>query len=172
MAPKVARIRPKRHSDVADAAQLVLGLPSLDDMTRRAIHNAVEVFQPSEPWLFTMISTQQMRAVVKAIGDGPRPLDTLKVWNVALTYVERNTGEIMASGKQMAADAGIGSKEVSKALTRLCEIGAVQRIKAGKYTVNPHCAWNGQADARESKAQHIEPVQAPLPFSVIDGGKI
>ena len=66
----------------------------------------------------------------------------------------------------MAEDADITPDEVSRALNRLAEIGALLKLRPGRYAINPHVGWTGglverQAAAKDAPA--LRPVEpAPL----------
>lgn len=117
----------------------------------------------SPRWTFVMLNPEQLRFVIKATKASERPDSTLRVWNVCLTYVKRNTGEIMATYQQLAEDASTSYKEVSKAMGELTRMGALIREKQGgriTYYVNPHVGWNGGEDTRRQAAKRVPKLQA------------
>ena len=74
---------------------------------------------PGRRWMFVMISPEQFRFVTKATKSAVRPDVTLRVWNAAVTYMRQDTGEIMASREQLAADAETPINNVSTAMSCL-----------------------------------------------------
>lgn len=162
MTGKIQRLRPKRHDVVADALQLVMDLPSVPDPVRDGLAEVLETYAPPEAWNFVMLSPSQLRAVLKAIQSGPRPLATLAVWNACISRLNYDSGEVMASRAQLAEDAQVRPQEVSTALSRLAEIGALLRLKPGRYAINPHVAWNGSQAKRAEAAKSVQPVQLRL----------
>jgi predicted transcriptional regulator of viral defense system len=100
-----------------------------------------------------MLNPDQQRLVVKAINKSERPLVTFRVWNVAISHLCYDTGVIMASRERIAEDAEIHPDEVSRALSRLAEIGALVRLKPGRYAINPHVGWQGSLLKREAAAR-------------------
>jgi hypothetical protein len=46
-----------------------------------------------------LIDPEQQRLVLKIITNGPRARTTLWVWNRALLHIQRDRGEITASGR-------------------------------------------------------------------------
>ncbi len=111
---------------------------------------------PGRRWLFVMINPEQFRFVTTSVRRGPDSGNTLAVWNSALTYVRMDTGEIMATREQLASDAETNTVEVSRALGRLAQIGAIVRQRRGRkmaYFVNPNVGWAGGEGARQEAAK-------------------
>ena len=158
MAAKVYRLRPKRHDSLAEALKLVLDVPigleqsSLDDLAR-----ARDQYRPTdEPWTYTMISNAQLRTVLKLINASERPALTLRVWTAAASHVRQDQDgvcEIMASRTRLAEDAETTPQEASRALSALAEMGALIRLRPGRYAINPHVGWNGDLARREAAAK-------------------
>ena len=114
-----------------------------------AIHSITHI--PGARAVFTMINCDQFRYVAKAIKGVKKAETTLMVWNVAITYARQDTGEVLATRKQLAEDAGTDVGEVSRAMGVLSNIGAIIKEKRGRnvvYLVNPNVAWNGSEGAR------------------------
>jgi len=115
-----------------------------------------------------MLNPDQQRLVLKAINAGDKPALTMRVWLAAISHIRYDTGEIMAGRERLAEDAETTPDEVSRALNRLFEIGALLKLRPGCYEINPHVGWTGdlmkrQAAAKdESPARRIEPA-APIP---------
>jgi hypothetical protein len=102
-----------------------------------------------------MINQEQLRLVLKIITNGPRARTTLWVWNTALLHIQRDTGEITASGRQLAEEADINLDEAYRALSRLAEIGALVRIRRGRYAINPNIGWMGDPVKRQEAAKDV-----------------
>jgi hypothetical protein len=174
---KVTRLRPKRHDVIVEALQLVLDFGDhyeLDQHTKDGLAAAVGKLAPPEKWGFVMLNPDQQRAVMKAIGAGPRPNETLKVWNACISYIAYDRdGEIMARQSQIAEAADVSSSHTSEALARLIDIGVLSRIVRGRYRVNPHVAWSGPLHKRDIAAKEQAPVPPPPgPLLVVmEGGK-
>ena len=156
MAAKVTRMRPKRHDAICESLRLWLDLPlGLKPETRDDLAEVLGRFAPPEQWVFVMLNPDQQRLVLKAIDNGPRPLTTLKVWNAAISHIRYDTGEIMAGRDRLAEDAGIVPEEASRALTRLAEIGALLKLRRGRYAINPHVGWTGSLLKRQEAAKDV-----------------
>jgi DNA-binding transcriptional ArsR family regulator len=154
MAAKVTRMRPKRYDTICESLQLWLDLPlGLKPETRDDLADALSRFAPPESWSFAMLNPDQQRLVLKAIGDGPRPLVTLKVWNAAISHIRYDTGEIMAGRERLAQDVDVTPEHVSRALSRLTEIGALLKLRPGRYAINPHVGWTGSLVKRQEAAK-------------------
>lgn len=157
---KVTRLRPKRHDVIHESIQLVLDMPlDLSQAARDSLSDALGRFAPPESWPFSMINPDQIRLVVKAIDDGPRPHYTLKIWNMAISHIRYDTGEIMASRARLAEDAGVSPAEASRALAQLTEIGALLKLRRGRYAINPHVGWSGSLYKREASAKGATPIK-------------
>ena len=160
MAAKVTRMRPKRHDAICESLQLALDMPlSLKQATRDDLADALGRFAPPEQWVFVMLKPDQQRLVLKAINRGPRPLTTLKVWNAAISHIRYDTGEIMAGRVRLAEDADITPDEVSRALNRLADLGALLKLRPGRYAINPHVGWSGGLVERQAAAKDELPVR-------------
>jgi len=173
---KVTKIRPKRHDVIVEALQLVLDFGEhfdLDQHTRDGLANAVGKLAPPERWGFVMLNPDQQRQVIEAIDGTKKPLSTLKTWNAVISFVAYDRdGEIMANRETIATAARVTPQEASRALTSLVDIGALIRIKPGRYRINPHVGWSGPLHKRDQVAKEARPV-APGPLLVVmEGGKL
>src|SRR3954462_1993912 len=112
-----------------------------------------------------MINPEQQRFVLMAIINGPRPRPrtTLRVWGVAMLHIQRDTGEITASCRELAEDAGTTPDEVSRALNRLAVIGALLKLEPGRYAINPHVGWFGDLAKRQKATEDVPPVRLADP---------
>jgi hypothetical protein len=149
----IRRLRPKQHDRTAEAIQMVLDLPlPLSPDVRGLLTDALSSYAP-EPWFYIMLNREQARAIMAEINAGPRPHAVLRTWNAALTYAAYGTGEIEATREQLATVAAVRRQDVSRALSRLVEIGALIRTGRGHYALNPAVAWSGTLASREQAAQ-------------------
>jgi hypothetical protein len=154
MAAKVTRMRPKRHDAICESIQLALDLPlDLKPETRDDLADALGRFAPPESWSFAMLNPDQQRAVLKAINRGEKPALTLRVWNAAISHIRYDTGEIMAGRERLAEDADTTPEEASRALNQLAEIGALLKLRRGRYAINPHVGWSGSLLKRQEAAK-------------------
>jgi hypothetical protein len=161
MAAKVTQIRPKHRDAIYESLRRILDHPpGLPQAVLDALADALGRFAPPETWSFVMLNPDQQRLVLKAINNGPRPLTTLKVWNAAISHVRYDTGEIMAGRRRLAEDADIVPEEASRALNRLFEIGALTRLRRGRYAINPHVGWAGSSLKRQEAARTVPPIRA------------
>ena len=99
-----------------------------------------------------MIAARQdvMADFLKAIGSGPRSYATLATWYALAPFVRRDTGEVVCTQRTLARTASIAVGDVSRALIRLVEIGALEQEGRGKYRVNPSLMWKGELAKREN----------------------
>jgi hypothetical protein len=151
----VVKIRPKRHDAITHALQLALELPlGLSAPVRDELADALSRYEPAQSWTYAMLNPDQLRLVLKLINKSDKPGITLRVWTAAVSHVRMNGGgEIMAGRERLAEDAETTPQEVSRALTRLTEMGALTRLRPGRYAVNPHVGWAGSLAQREAAAK-------------------
>ena len=174
---KVTRLRPKRHDVIIEALQLVLDFGDhyqLDRHTRDGLAAAVGRLAPPESWGYVMLNPDQQRTVLRTIKSGPKPLQTMAVWQAVISFIAYDRdGEIMASQTQIAEAADVAPTQTSTALSRLVEIGVLIRTGRGRYKVNSHVAWSGPLHKREIAAKDHAPVPPPPgPLLVVmEGGK-
>jgi hypothetical protein len=151
---KIRRIRPKQYDAITESIKLILDMPlDLSQEARHSLANALGRFAPPETWGFVMLNPEQQRLVVQAITAGQRPFETLRIWNLAISHIRYDTGEIMAGRKRLAQDAGISLENASRALSSLVEIGALLRLHRGRYAINPHVGWTGSLLKRQEAAK-------------------
>jgi|SRR4051794_2522041 DNA-binding IclR family transcriptional regulator len=106
-----------------------------------------------------MINPEQQRFVLMAIINGPRPRTTLRVCGVVMAHIQRDTGEVTASCRELAEDASATSDETARALNRLAAIGALLKREPGRYAINPHVGWVGDPATRQKAAKHVPPMR-------------
>lgn len=157
--------------------QLVLGfgLPdrAVEDMMITIARHETGGVLPE--WKFNMISPAQCLAVWDAIRKMDRPDLTRHVFDLVLTHLEPNTGAVTLTREEIAQRVETDPDHVSRVMTQLERHNIIfrRRLKVEgmrgrgpvRYYLNPHAGWNGKLEIR---AEHAR--QAPLPFSVIDGG--
>ncbi|MBO1077341.1 hypothetical protein [Roseomonas marmotae] len=164
MTAEIRRLRPKGHAAIAEMLQLALEMPlGLSDPARDELAGLLERYEPAPSWKFTMLSPEQLRIVLKKINASDKPALTLRVWSALVTHVQMNTGEIMASRSRLAEDAETTQQEVSRALSRLAEMGALIRLRPGRYAINPHVAWAGSLAARETASKGVAKLRVVSP---------
>jgi hypothetical protein len=160
MAAKVTRMRPKRHDAICESLQLWLDLPlGLKPETRDDLADALGRFAPPETWGFVMLNPDQQRVVLKAINRVEKPALTMRVWLAAISHIRYDTGEIMAGRERLAEDAETTPEEASRALSRLAEIGALLKLRPGRYAINPNAGWAGSLAQRQEAAKDVPPVR-------------
>ena len=101
-------------------------------------------------------SAETVAAFLHEVASGPRSFSTLAVWYALAPYVRRDTGEILCSQRTLAKTAGVALGDVSRALNRLIEIGALLQEGRGKYRVHPSLMWKGMLAKRE-QAEIVTP---------------
>ena len=61
----------------------------------------------------------------------------------------------MAGRARLAEDADITPDEVSRALNRLADLGALLKLRPGRYAINPHVGWSGGLVERQAAAKDV-----------------
>jgi len=155
---KVKRLRPRQYDAITESIRLILDVPlDLPQSARDSLAEVLGKFAPPESWGYVMLNPDQQRLVIRAINNGERPLQTFRVWNAAISYLCYDTGEIMASRRRLAEDTEMHPTDVSRGLNCLADIGALIRLKPGRFAINPHVGWQGSLLKREAAAK-----RAPL----------
>jgi hypothetical protein len=148
----VHRLRPRGRRQ-AELLQGALDLGGWSEATRVELNQRLTIRSPEpELWRFAMIAARQdvMSDFLRAIGSGPRSYATLATWYALAPFVRRDTGEVVCTQRTLAKTASIAVGDVSRALARLVEIGALEREDGGKYRVNPSLMWKGELANREN----------------------
>lgn len=157
----------------------------LPEQAREAVLNALHRFtrNPDEslwPGGFSMLSRTQTAAIWDAIRKLPpekRPNHVRHAFDLALLNLRQDTGEIMLTRDQLAAEIGCSSDNISRIMGTLEEMGVVTRQRRkvdglqgpgiAVYFVNPHVAWNGSLEIRRREAAQHKP---PL-LTLMEGGQ-
>jgi len=157
----------------------------LPEQPREALLNALHRFtrNPDEslwPGGYSMLSRTQTAAIWDAIRKLPpekRPNHVRHAFDLALLNLRQDTGEIMLTRDQLAAEIGCAPKNVSTIMGTLEEMGVVLRKRRkveglqgpgmAVYFVNPHVAWNGSLEIRQREAAKHKP---PL-LKLMEGGQ-
>src|SRR3954451_24896513 len=164
MAAKVTRMRRKRHDAICESIRLALDLPlGLRQESRDDLADVLGRFAPPEQWVFMKLNPDQQRLVLKAINGGDKPALTMRVWLAVISHIRYDTGEIMASRGRLAEDAKTTPDEASRALSRLLEIGALLKLRRGRYAINPHVGWTGDLVKRQEAAKNVPLVRLIKP---------
>jgi hypothetical protein len=157
----------------------------LPEQPRQAALNALHRYtrDPDEsiwPGGFSMLSRTQTAAIWDAIRKLPADKRQGRVrhaFDLALLNLRQDTGEIMLTRDQLAAEIGCSPKIVSTIMGTLEEMGVVIRKRRkidgvqgpgmAVYFINPHVAWNGDLDIRKREATKVEQPSLRL----VGGGK-
>jgi len=177
---RLVRFRPRRElvqRETAAEIERQLSLypaEALPAQPRNALLNALHrVTHPDAdesiwPGGFTMISREQTAAIWKAIRGLPaeeRPEKVRHAFDLVLLNLNRDTGEVMLTRDQMAAEMGCAPKHVSTVMGTLERMGVIRRHRRkvegmqgpgmAVYVVNPHVAWNGRLELRREAAREV-----------------
>ena len=154
----LARIHPqaRRRGRYQDAGQLLLEL-DMPDVARAHIKAVVsqveERAEADASWNFTMVSREDLPAVIELVEGLPKPGIALRVFLAALAHQEWNTGRIRAPQSRLAKEARTTPAEVSRALSALASVGVVIREGPGRFRMNPRAAWHGSLASREAAVE-------------------
>lgn len=132
------------------------------------------------PGGFVILNRAQVKAVWDAIWALPtddRPGHVRHAFDLVLLDLQQDTGEVMLTRDQLAAEIGCSADHVSNVTGALERTGVIRREQRrvegmrgpgmAVYFVSPHVAWNGSLDARKEEAA----VVGPLRLEVVEGGR-
>ena len=182
--PKQQQVKAEAAADIAATIGL-FDLDQLPEQPREAMLNALHRFTHDAnveglwPGGFTMLSRTQTAAIWKAIRQLPadaRPNHVRHAFDLALLNLRQDTGEIMLTRDQLAAEIGCAPRSVSTIMGTLEQMGVITRQRRkidgvqgrgmAVYFVNPHVAWNGDLTTRKREAAKTNP---PL-LKIMEGG--
>lgn len=114
--------------------------------------------------LFVKILKDQWLSMVRALKSShvKRPDLALRVLSALVVYVERETGEIVASRQDIAREVGAHPANISHALTDLVSLRAIRKVRSGPrsvYFINPNLVWNGTETSRQDAIKNFESFQ-------------
>lgn len=192
MAATVVRFQPKRERITREAAaSLADALREFPEeqvpaTARAALLNALHKLTHPDtqesiwPGGFSMLSRTQTAAVWDAIRKLPseaRPNHVRHAFDLVLLNLRQDTGEVMLTRDQLAAEIGCAPRHVSTIMGTLERIGVIRRERRriegvqgrgmAVYFINPHVAWNGSLEIRKEEAAETPP---PL-LKLMEGGK-
>jgi DNA-binding IclR family transcriptional regulator len=108
---------------------------------------------------------EQMSSFLHEVRSSGRSSSVFAVFLALSAFVERDTGVLTCSQRQLARTAGVNSADAHRALDRLVELGVLIREGRGKYRVHPSVMWRGEL-ARRGQAEEAAPK-----LTLVDGGK-
>lgn len=183
MAARIVELqtRPKRlRAEQAEQLKQAY-LPFEDEFPERLtreLHYHLNRLRPSKKpkWTFVMLSPEQNAAVVNwLVKNSDRPMIAVRVWAHCFEHLNYDTGEICRRREEIAETLGIESRDVSRIMTELAKLGAINRRRERigglrgpgpvRYFMNPRVATHLPEGIREA-AQ----AEAPL-LTIMKGGK-
>jgi Firmicute plasmid replication protein (RepL) len=160
----VHRLRPRTGRQVG-LLQGTLDLGGWSESTRVELNERLRTrWTEPERWRFVMVAAQEklVTAFLRAVREGPRPFATLAVWNAITPFVRPDTGELLCTQRRLARTAGVALGDVSRALARFVEMGALERTARGQYRVSPRLMWKGELAKREEAEKTAPPPRLEL----------
>jgi hypothetical protein len=165
MAATIRALRTRRQrlrsEDAAQLRQLVLAYGDEQPEAVARIVAAIDRETAAErEWTFVMISPAQNALVVDQIMQMTvRPALTVRLWAKLFLHLRMDTGEVVASREELAAEVGTQARHVSTAMGELENMGALIRRKEGRrsrWFMNPRVGTHLAGAARD-KAQASAP---------------
>lgn len=158
----------------AAASRRLIDLMPLPTRAKEGLHKELDRHserENDELWRrFAMLEMRQIDAIWDAVDQLPskhRPREVRRVLDKILTNINRNTGIIDISRKEIAERTGIALRNISTAITVLATMGVVIREDKTTLRINPHAAWNGNlADALRAAKETPPPL-----LQLMQGGK-
>src|SRR3954470_4434641 len=111
---------------------MLLGFPG--DIPGRALGELLATLDrhtaAGTEWPFVMISPEQNAAVVRWLAKhSERPQVAVQLWALLFQHLRRDTGEVVRTRDELAADLGVTANHVSRVMSELERIGAVTRLR-------------------------------------------
>jgi hypothetical protein len=175
MAAQITRLSTRgqrlRSEQAAKLRELVLAFAGLDAEAAGRLVAAIDRETAAKwEWPFVMISPVQNAFVVKELMmHSVRPQMAARLWAQLFLYLRLDTGEILASRDELAAQVGAHPNHVSAVMGELVRMRALIRRQEGRnvrWFLNPLVGTGMSAAARDA-AQ----AQAPA-LRALDGGKL
>jgi Crp-like helix-turn-helix domain len=147
----------------------------LPEQPREALLNALHRFtrNPDEslwPGGYSMLSRTQTAVIwdaIRKLDADKRPGQVRHAFDLALLNLRQDTGEIMLTRDQLAAEIGCTPNHISRIMGTLEDMGVVIRKRRkvdgmqgpgmAVYFLNPHVAWNGNLEIRQREATKHKP---------------
>jgi len=108
---------------------------------------------------------EQMSSFLHQVRAGGRSSATFAVFLAISSFVERDTGILTCSQRQLAKMAGLNIADAHRALDKLVELGVLLREEKGRYRVHPSVMWRGEL-ARRGQAEEATPT-----LTLVTGGR-
>lgn len=128
--------------------------------------------ESTSEWCFIMLSAHENAAVVGFLLDNAKePKVAVRLWAEMLRYLRLDTGEILRSRDELAATVAVPPRSVSRVMSQLEAIGAINRQRDGRgvrYFLNPNVGTHLAGAARERAQREAGP--GPL-LTLMEGGK-
>ena len=175
MPARIVRLRTRRDRiEVAEGAELrrmIAERAGLPERARGEIIAAIDRETASaNRWTFVMLSPTQNRAVVRwLLEHSSRPQRAVDLWALLFEHLDRETGEIVLSRQEMAAEIGETPGNVSHILSELETIGAISRCRVkvpglkGRGMVrcfmNPNVGTHLTGRARDNAQREVGPLR-------------
>jgi CRP-like cAMP-binding protein len=182
MAATVVRFQPKRERITREAAaSLADALREFPEeqvpaSARAALLNALHKLTHPDtqesiwPGGFSMLSRTQTAAVwdaIRRLRPEERPNQVRHAFDLVLLNLRQDTGEVMLTRDQLAAEIGCAARHVSTIMGTLERLGVIRRERRriegvqgrgmAVYFINPHVAWNGSLEVRKEEAAETPP---------------
>lgn len=174
MAAQIVKLNTRRQrlraEQAAQLRQLVLEFEGLDaDAAGRIVAAIDRETAARREWPFVMISPAQNAFVVEQlVAHSARPQMAARLWAKLFLYLRLDTGEIVASREELAAEVGAHPNHISAVMGELVRIRAVIREQEGRrvrWFLNP-LVGTGMGSAARDKAQAVAPQ-----LRALEGGK-
>lgn len=150
----VTRSESLQQDQAAELRQMVL---SLEPSAPAAVSTLLAVIDrhtaATKGWTFVMLSPSQNRAVVRWLRQNSRRSGVaIELWAVLFEKMRMDTGEIIASRADLAAEVGCHPNHISAVLSEMVECGAISRRQDGRevhWYMNPMVGTCLTGKARE-----------------------
>ena len=166
-AASLHRLRTREDRLKADQAQhlrqLVLSFDLPEEPVRQIVAAIDRTTAAENGWTFVMISPDAFNAVVRHLLDNARrPKVAVALWSTLFTRLRHDTGEVVATRDELAAELGVRPQEISSALGELVAVNAVLRWRVGRetrYGINPNVGTSLSGKHRDVAQRQAGPLR-------------
>lgn len=148
----------------------------LNQLQRLTRFNDDEAIWPGGFNMLSRIQTVAVWDAIRALPSDARPNQVRHAFDLVLVNLRQDTGEVMLTRDEFAAEIGIHADNVSRIMGTLERMKVIRRERRrvdgmqgrgmAVYFINPHVAWNGTLRSRKEEAD----VTAPPLLKLMQGG--
>ena len=124
--------------------------------------------------MLSRVQTKWVWDQIRKLPPSARPNQVRHAFDLVLLYLRQDTGEVMLTRDEIAAEIGCRPRDVSTIMGTLEKLHVLSRERrpdapyrgGGRvvYVVNAHVAWNGSLELRAKAAAQLKPPSEQQPL--------